>query len=158
MTLSQAGAKLSGLYRGSVRGVRVVRRGVSPRIMLADVVGSRGTTRVSGATLRSRLGLYDTWAYFTSIGLKSTKPKPVAPPASSPTGGASTSSAAVLSGRVLPAPRGAEVQVQLRSGRSWRTVRTTTVGARGTYRASVGRRGTYRVVYWGDAGPTTTVR
>jgi hypothetical protein len=37
-------------------------------------------------------------------------------------------------------------------------VRTTTVGARGTYRASVGRRGTYRVVYWGDAGPTTTVR
>jgi stage II sporulation protein D len=159
MTLSQAGAKLSGLYRGRFRGVTVVRRGVSPRIVLADVVGTRGKTRVSGATLRSRLALYDTWAYFTSIGLKATKPaahKPAKRPKSDPTGGASVSSARILSGRVMPAHRGAEVQVQRRAGRHWRTVRTPTVDAAGRYRVMVARRGTYRVLYWGDAGPSTT--
>jgi stage II sporulation protein D len=161
MTLTQAGAKLSGLYRGKFRGISVVRRGVSPRIVLADVVGTRGRTRVSGATLRSRLGLYDTWAYFTSIGLKSSKPatrKTGKPPTSSPTGGATASSVRVLSGRVLPAHRGAEVQVQRRAGSHWRTIRTPTVDGAGRYRVTVTRRGTYRVLYWGDAGPSTTVR
>jgi stage II sporulation protein D len=159
MTLTQAGAKLSGLYRGKFRGITVVRRGVSPRIVLADVVGTRGKTRVSGATLRSRLGLYDTWAYFTSIGLKTSKPatrKTAKPPASSPTGGATAASARVLSGRVMPAHRGAEVQVQRRSGAHWRTVRSATVGTGGRYRVTVARRGTYRVLYWGDAGPSAS--
>ena len=41
--------------------------GVSPRIVWADVIGSRGKTKVRGTTLRSRLGLYDTWAYFRRI-------------------------------------------------------------------------------------------
>jgi stage II sporulation protein D len=161
MTLTQAGAKLSGLYRGRFRGISVVRRGVSPRIVLADVVGTRGKTRVSGATLRSRLGLYDTWAYFTSIGLKSSQPatrKTGKPPTSSPTGGATASSVRVLSGRVLPAHRGAEVQVQRRAGSHWRTIRTPTVDGAGRYRVTVTRRGTYRALYWGDAGPSTTVR
>jgi stage II sporulation protein D len=154
MTLTQAGAKLSGLYRGRFRGITVVRRGVSPRIVLADVVGTRGKTRVSGATLRSRLGLYDTWAYFTSIGVKTRKPAPR--PKSDPSGGASASSVRVLSGRVMPAHRGAEVQVQRRTGNHWRTVRTPTVDAAGRYSVTIGRRGTYRVLYWGDAGPSTT--
>jgi stage II sporulation protein D len=161
MTLTQAGAKLSGLYRGKFRGVTVVRRGVSPRIVLADVVGTRGKTRVSGATLRSRLGLYDTWAYFTSIGLKASKPatrKTAKPPASSPTGGATASSVRVLSGRVMPAHRGAEVQVQRRTSGHWRTVGTPTVDGAGRYRATVNGRGTYRVLYWGDAGPSATIR
>jgi stage II sporulation protein D len=161
MTLAQAGAKLSGLYRGRFRGITVVRRGVSPRIVTADVVGTRGKTRVSGATLRARFGLYDTWAYFTSIGLKSSKPatrETAKPPASSPTGGATASSVRVLSGRVMPAHRGAEVQVQRRAGSHWRTLRTPTVDGAGRYRVTVGRRGTYRVLYWGDAGPSTTVR
>ncbi|MEA2282940.1 MAG: hypothetical protein QOK21_3547 [Solirubrobacteraceae bacterium] len=161
MTLTQAGAKLSGLYRGKFRGVRVVRRGVSPRIVLADVVGTRGKTRVSGATLRSRLGLYDTWAYFTSIGLKTSKPATrdtAKPPTSSATGGATASSVRLLSGRVMPAHRGAEVQVQRRSGGHWRTVRTPTVDGTGRYRVSVSGRGTYRVLYWGDAGPSATIR
>jgi SpoIID/LytB domain protein len=155
MTLTQAGAKLSGLYRGKFRGIAVVRRGVSPRIVLADVVGTRGKTRVSGATLRSRLGLYDTWAYFTSIGIKTTKPAP-RPKSDPSSGGASASSVRVLSGRVMPAHRGAEVQVQRRAGSHWRTVRTPTVDAAGRYRVTVARRGTYRVLYWGDAGPSTT--
>jgi stage II sporulation protein D len=165
MALRAAGAKLSGLYRGSFRGIRVVRRGVSPRIVLADVIGTKGRTRVSGATLRSRLGLLDTWAYFTTIGVrKAPVPKvPAKPtpdgPAPSGTGGASASrhAAGALAGSVLPAHPGAEVQVQLQRGRRWATVGSATVDAHGRYRVAVPRRGTYRVVYWGDAGPSVRV-
>ena len=36
-----AGRKLGGLVKGSFRGIQVVQRGVSPRIVAADVIGSR---------------------------------------------------------------------------------------------------------------------
>ena len=45
----------------------MTKRGVSPRIVTAEVVGSRGATPTDGATLRARLGLFDTWASFTAI-------------------------------------------------------------------------------------------
>jgi stage II sporulation protein D len=70
---SEVASRLSGLVKGSFRGIRVVKRGVSPRIVLADVVGSKGKLRVSGATLRSRLSLHDTWAKFPSFGSKREK-------------------------------------------------------------------------------------
>ena len=53
-----------GPFKGSLRGIEVLRRGVSPRIVLASVLGTRGDTHVSGATLEYRLGLPSTWAYF----------------------------------------------------------------------------------------------
>src|SRR3954452_12089058 len=84
MTYKDAGRKLRGLVLGRFRGIDVVTRGVSPRVISADVLGSKGTTPVSGATLRARFGLYDTWAYFTSIAAQ-----PAPPPAGNPdTGGA----------------------------------------------------------------------
>jgi stage II sporulation protein D len=64
MSLGRAAAKLAGYVRGSFRGVQVTRRGGSPRIVSAYVLGSRGRTRISGPTLKFRFGLYDTWAYF----------------------------------------------------------------------------------------------
>ncbi|HEX8207788.1 MAG TPA: SpoIID/LytB domain-containing protein [Solirubrobacteraceae bacterium] len=56
--------RLRGVLRGRFRGVRVVRRGVSPRVVAAEVVGSRGRTRVSGDAIRDRLGLRSTWFRF----------------------------------------------------------------------------------------------
>jgi stage II sporulation protein D len=79
MTLAQAGRKLGSLVPGRFRGIQVIARGRSPRIVAADVVGSAGRTRVDGATLRARFGLYDSWAYFTSIGTRATPP-PAAEP------------------------------------------------------------------------------
>jgi stage II sporulation protein D len=67
MSFAAARARLSGLVRGSFRGVEVIRRGVSPRIVSALVLGSRGTTRVSGPELATRLGLASTWAYFSVL-------------------------------------------------------------------------------------------
>src|SRR3954470_24448938 len=85
MTLSQAGRKLSGLVKGSFRGISVIRRGESPRVVYADVVGTRGRTRVTGATLRARFGLYDTWATFSVITSSgNTTPPPASPPSTPP--------------------------------------------------------------------------
>src|SRR3954452_12203805 len=72
LTLKATARKLGGLVKGSFKGIRVTGRGASPRIMTAEVVGSRGVTPTDGATLRAKLGLFDTWAYFTSITAKKT--------------------------------------------------------------------------------------
>ncbi len=63
-TTAQMQARLRGIVKGRLRGIKVLRRGSSPRIRSARVDGSRGSVRVSGATLRTRLGLPSTWAYF----------------------------------------------------------------------------------------------
>jgi stage II sporulation protein D len=57
-------SKLSGLFSGALRGIKVLRRGVSPRIVYARVVGSRGSSRVTGSELASRLGTYSSWIHF----------------------------------------------------------------------------------------------
>jgi stage II sporulation protein D len=153
LTLAQAGAKLSGLVKGRFKGIRVLERGRSPRIVAADVVGSGGRTRVDGATLRARLGLLDTWAYFTTIATRKAPP----PPGSGGVGAAGPRPRAVVAGSVVPARVGAEVQIQVREGSGWATVASTIVRRGGRYRAAVARSGTYRAVFSGDAGPSLRV-
>jgi SpoIID/LytB domain protein len=65
LTFPAAAARLRGLVKGSFRGVEVLTRGVSPRIVAAEVLGTRGATRVSGPELAARLGLTSTWAFFS---------------------------------------------------------------------------------------------
>jgi stage II sporulation protein D len=65
ISFSSAAARLGGLVRGHFQGIEVLSRGFSPRIVSAYVLGSGGRTLVSGAELAARLGLYDTWAYFS---------------------------------------------------------------------------------------------
>jgi SpoIID/LytB domain protein len=58
-------AALRGLgLRGKLRNILVTQRGVSPRIVYANLVGSGGTTTTTGPQLRDALGLPDTWAFF----------------------------------------------------------------------------------------------
>jgi stage II sporulation protein D len=76
MTLGQAAAKLRGLYKGSFRGVRVVSRGVSPRVVRAQVLGSGGNGATTGPVLRARLGLPDTWANFSVLRSSKSREKP----------------------------------------------------------------------------------
>jgi stage II sporulation protein D len=162
MSMASAAARLGGLVKGRFKGVRVSRRGVSPRIVTAKVIGTGGSTTVSGATLRARLGLDDTWAYFTSISTRKKKP-----PAGDPSSGGTTPPKAatagphargLLAGSVYPERMGAEVQVQLRTARGWHTVASTIVRRGGRYAAAVARPGTYRTVFSGDAGPSVRVR
>jgi stage II sporulation protein D len=68
MSPEAAASRLSGLVKGRFLGIRVIRRGGSPRVITAQVVGTEGDTTVSGTTLQARLGLPDTWAYFAVVG------------------------------------------------------------------------------------------
>jgi len=153
LATARAGARLAGLVKGRFKGIQVRRRGRSPRIVAADVVGTQGRTRVDGATLRARLGLLDTWAYFTTIATRTAPP-----PATVGDVVAGPRPYATLTGYVVPARVGAEVQVQLREGRRWETVTSTVVRRGGRYSAAVAAAGTYRVVFSGDGGPPIRVR
>jgi stage II sporulation protein D len=64
---SAMASALSGLYSGRLRRVRVLKRGASPRIVSAKVVGSAGASKVNGPTLQSRLGLMSTWERFRRV-------------------------------------------------------------------------------------------
>jgi stage II sporulation protein D len=160
MTYKAARAKLRGLVRGRFRGIEVIARGRSPRIVAADVVGSRGRTRVTGATLRARFGLYDTWAFFTAIAAR-----PAPPPDSGPRTGGSDPTAraarrpafATLRGAVHPARAGATVTVQRRLGGRWRPAGWARTTRAGRYRAAVPAAGVYRVAYRGGAGAPVRV-
>jgi len=61
-------SELSGLFSGHLKGIHVLKHGVSPRIVYARVIGSRGSSRVSGPTLEGRLGLMSTWERFKRVG------------------------------------------------------------------------------------------
>ena len=61
---SEMKSKLSGLFSGRLKRIKVLKTGRSPRIVRAKVIGSNGSTKVSGDTLRFRLGLRSTWARF----------------------------------------------------------------------------------------------
>ncbi len=171
LSMGDAARKLSGLVKGSFRGVRVIRRGASPRVVAADVVGTRGTTRVTGSTLRSRFGLYDTWGYYTSIATKKKPPAEETPTEQPPqraagegTGGVTPSARmtrfraiASVAGTVLPARDGDHVRIQARRGTKWVDVIETRV-RRGAYRAAVTQPGVYRALFHGAYGASVRVR
>jgi SpoIID/LytB domain protein len=79
LTTKQVKAKLRGLVRGTFERIDVLQRGTSPRIVRAQIVGTKGTTPVTGPQLRTRFGLFDTWAYFTMVSTKASR-APLAPP------------------------------------------------------------------------------
>jgi stage II sporulation protein D len=168
-SLATADAKLGSLVKGAFKGIEVVRRGESPRIVAADIVGTGGRTRVDGATLRARLGLFDTWAYFTSIKTgKAPKPAPEpenqTPSQVEPTGGVTPEARAAtlarhrLAGQVIPAHRGSDVVIQRRSRHRWVAVGNADTDARGRYAFTVDTKGRYRVRYHGIAGPVVAFR
>ena len=167
MTLGTAQQALAGLVKGRLRGIRVVERGRSPRIVAADIVGSRGVTRVSGATLRLRFGLYDTWAYFTTVTSRRTRP-PVEKPSEpilgpgTPAGGVAAGTAgskpiAAIAGRLEPARRGQRVVVERRDGAAGRRKSSVRVGSRGSYHVGVAASGRYRVRTGSVVGPVVRI-
>jgi stage II sporulation protein D len=87
ISFASAASRLRGLVDGSFKGIEVLERGSSPRIVSAYVLGSEGRTLISGPELAARLSLYDTWAYFSVKDLHGLHPEPdasgpaVTPPA-----------------------------------------------------------------------------
>ncbi len=139
--------------RGRFQRLKVLQRGVSPRVVSARVVGSRGTTTLSGPTVRARLGLRDTW--FTHVRVSSSAVRPRSARAAS--WGPPLVTLA-LAGELWPAPRGRRVTVERRIGERWRRVGSTRTSRSGRYRAELGAPGVYRVRGSGVAGPAVRVR
>lgn len=54
-------SKLGSWVRGKLRRVKILRTGDSPRVVRARIVGSAGSTVVSGTDIQIRLGLRSTW-------------------------------------------------------------------------------------------------
>jgi stage II sporulation protein D len=96
MSFAATAARLKGLVKGAFRGIEVLKRGVSPRIVAAEVLGSRGEEPVSGPELAGRLGLADSWAYFSVRNGKTVTPEPdtSSQPAAAPSTPRSTPTAA----------------------------------------------------------------
>lgn len=158
-TLAATGKKLGTLVKGSFKGIRVTKRGKSPRIVSAEVVGSRGVTVTDGATLRARLGLFDSWAYFTSITGSASEPTEgdasggtTAPPGFS----ALVRPIGALRGTVIAESR--RVTIQARRDGSWVDVGKTTTSRSGAYRWPTSSPGTYRAVVDGANGPSVRIR
>jgi SpoIID/LytB domain protein len=114
LSLGAADAALGGLLKGTLKAIDVTKRGVSPRIVSAVVVGTGGSTTVTGDQLAQSFGLPSTWACFdvtstgtppagwdaacqpptltltsppTATGPAGAAPAPAPPPSAGPTGG-----------------------------------------------------------------------
>jgi stage II sporulation protein D len=150
-TGTQARARLGRYVKGRFVGVKVLERGFSPRVVRASVVGTRGSTAVTGPQLRAAFGLNDTWASFTTVG---TTVRSTAARAAS----ADAPARARLTGAVAPARAGAWLALQRLGAGRWQTAAQAVLGAGGRYDVAVGRPGVYRVAFRGALGPATRVR
>jgi stage II sporulation protein D len=152
MTFTAAGlGKRVGLG-ASVRKVKVLSRGFSPRIIRARFYSRHGSRTLTGPSIRSALGLFDSWAYFHVVSssqagrsARVSLSGPVFPPLA-------------LLGSFDPAPRSQRLAVERRSGRGWRRVGSARTRRGGRYRVRVPRPGTYRVRAGTVAGPAVRVR
>ncbi len=60
-------AKLGAYLDGRLKQVVVTKRGVSPRIVSAKLIGTGGTTAIRGDQLETALGAYSTWMDFQKL-------------------------------------------------------------------------------------------
>ena len=149
---SRMDAKLGRYSPGTFQRIKVLRRGVSPRIVRARVYASGGTRTISGPTLRSRLDLYDTWASFTSVSTSQVRYRAAW---ASVLGRASLPLS--LHGTFTPAPHDRRLAVERRRRGRWVRVATVRAGPGGRYAVNVPRRGVYRVRAGSVAGPAVRV-
>jgi stage II sporulation protein D len=138
---------------GRFKQVKVLDRGVSPRVVSARVIGTRGSHVLTGPQIRARLGLRDTWFSFvrarTSVSrARSARPASWGPRLVSP----------ALVGSYTPTPKRRVLIVERRVEKGWRRVGTVRTTKAGRYRMDIGRAGAYRVRSGRVAGPTVRVR
>jgi stage II sporulation protein D len=165
ISLAAATKDLGKLVKGQLVGIRVTKHGASPRIMSAQVVGTRGAVSVTGSQLEGAFGLLSTWATFTTIS-SSAGPTPnaardvhgdLAVIAQMKQLFGQMAAAQTLHGTILGAGEGARVTVEVRAGKHWHKSSVVRLGSGGAYAVRVASAGTYRVVYRGLDGPSVVV-
>jgi stage II sporulation protein D len=162
-TTRQMTARLHGYVRGRFRKIRVLRRGVSPRIIKARIYGTRGTRRISGPALRARLTLPDSWARFIRVSTSQASSRParatgLTTPLFAMPGVFGRPRPRALVGVFDPAPAGRRVVVERRIGRRWKHVALARTSRSGSYHVKLRSLGLYRVRAGDVAGPAIRVR
>jgi len=115
-TATQLGGPLGA--KGTLRAVYTVKRGFSPRIVKAALIGSGGVKFIDGNDLREKLGLNSTWAVFTSMSIS---------PAPRDQASISLGGSLTLKGRTYPAlDPGATVKLMFSYDGKWRSRRVAT--------------------------------
>jgi stage II sporulation protein D len=152
-TPGQLGAKLGSWVKGRFRQIDVLQRGVSPRVVRAQIDGTRGSSRVTGPQIQARLGLRDTWFSFRRVSSSAA----AGAEARTVTG---TRPLVEISGSVdRTSERFAELQRKV--GGRWKTVTEIPLeqgtGGVSTYSIHVGEPGSYRVLAGWAAGPALKV-
>ncbi len=66
-TQAKMNSRLGPYVRGRLREIQVTKRGDSPRIEYARLIGTGGSSTIRGDTLAAALGLYDRWAFFKKV-------------------------------------------------------------------------------------------
>jgi SpoIID/LytB domain protein len=141
-------AKLGRWVAGRFKGIKVLDRGVSPRIVHAQVRGSRGSVNVTGPQLRSRLGLRDTWFYVRRVSSKTRSGMSARTVAGS-------RPVAEISGSV--SARQPFVTLQRRDSDKWVKVLDVPLDSGGRYSVHVADAGIYRVLAGWAPGPELRV-
>jgi stage II sporulation protein D len=167
LTGARAASKLHSLLDGALVGIAVLGRGVSPRVTDAEVLSTGGTRAVTGTGLEQLLGLYSTWASFTTITTVARQHL-----SASPSAGAAEMAMALplvrallarvapipeLAGTVYPGPIGAPIAVQEHRSGKWRIIRRVRLGSGGAYAVQPPGHGEYRIVYRGFDGPSVVL-
>jgi SpoIID/LytB domain protein len=163
LTTGRAASKLGKLVKGRLVGVRVTRHGVSPRVIAAAVVGTRGTTTVAGTELQHAFGLLTTYAQFTSITTLAGRAQAPKARGVNPAGAVAALVpvfrglvVAGIHGSLFAAPKHGSVAVERQVRHRWRTVAHAPL-RHGAYDTAVPGPGTYRVSFRGIDGPAVRV-
>ena len=133
MSVAAATRKLGSLVKGRLLGIDVTKHGVSPRVIAAQVVGTRGSANVSGPTLQQIFGLPTTYAAFTVI--------------------SSSSAQGQVSGNVSSTSGSGSVALQYWAHGAWKTVARDRPTRGGAFRVRVRRSGRYRIAFAKQHGP-----
>ena len=139
---------------GAFKRLKVLERGVSPRVVRARVVGTAGSRTVTGPQVRAALGLRDTWFTHYRVSTSARHARSARPASWGPRPPART-----LAGQLQPAPRKRTLAIE-RRGRDgrFRLVARAHTSRSGRYRVGLERAGVYRVAYGAVKGPAVRVR
>jgi stage II sporulation protein D len=166
MSLSAAAKDLGRLLKGKLVGIKVTQTGASPRIMQAKVIGTGGSTTVTGSQLEGAFGLLSTWASFTTMSAS------VTPPASGSIRpgndieviaqakrlfGMMAGARPALTGKIAAEGEPGSVTIELRDGKRWRKLGKVQLGEDGRFAVRTPQSGVYRAVYDGLNGPWVNV-
>jgi stage II sporulation protein D len=160
LAIPSATDKLGSLVKGGLVGISVKKRGVSKRIVSAQVVGTQGRAAVTGPQLQGIFGLPSTPTAVTTVTSAAGAPQTQSRRLDVRGRVAAVETAfevLELHGRVFPAQAASQIAIQRRTNHGWATASNVPVSKAGHYDAWLSQAGTYRALYGDVAGPPVGV-